>query len=559
MNATTFRNADGAKYITATALFFTVSLFAQTTVLATTGLAPSTASDPAEEAQALFRQGRFDEAAQKYQQLLQAQPKSAEGHAGLARVYLKQKRIQQAHETITKGLAVVDTTPIHTAWGEVLFREGKLSEAEAEWMGVINSGHADARAHLGLARVSAAATQYKRAKAEIDKAHALDPSDPDIQLYWIGSLTPLEQVSGLEDYLSHEGSDSAEERSHLRNHLEYLKARLKDSSHSCRLATNRTTTEADLLRISGERLTQTRGYGLAVALNGRNSKLQLDTGASGILIDRRIAQKAGLTKLSDTTLEGIGDTKGTNGFFAMAKSIKVGNLEFLDCPVRVVEKRSVLGLDGLIGADFFQAFLVDLDFPSRKLRLAELPIRTDEMPNGLHVENPFSDFGGQLQGGPPTASSDEPANFEHADSLERYIPQSMKSYTPVYRFGHDLLVPTLVGKYPARLFLIDTGTFVNMISLTTAREVTKVYGDSGTTLKGLSGTVNKIYSADQIELQFGQVREYIANESAFDLVPLSNLIGTEISGILGCTTFLSLDVRIDYRDGLVELAEKPEH
>jgi len=77
---------------------------------------------------------------------------------------------------------------------------------------VINSGHADARAYLGLARMSTATTLYEQAKREIDKAHALDPSDPDIQLYWIRSLGPSEQVAYLEDYLSHEGSDSAEER-----------------------------------------------------------------------------------------------------------------------------------------------------------------------------------------------------------------------------------------------------------------------------------------------------------------------------------------------------------
>jgi hypothetical protein len=426
---------------------------------------------------------------------------------------------------------------------------------------VINSGHADARAYLGLARVSTATTLYKQAKSEIDEAHALHPSDPDIQLYWIRSLVPSEQVSYLEDYLSHESSDSAEERTHLRNHLEYLKARQKDLGHSCRLATKPTATEADLLRLSGERPNQTRGYGLAVALNGQNSKLQLDTGASGILIDRRIAQKAGLTKLSDTTLEGLGDARGANAYFAVAKSIKVGDLEFLDCPVAVVEKRSVLGLDGIIGADFFQAFLIDLDFPNRKLRLAELPIRPDEIPvpTGLQVGNRSSDLGGRSQSGLPTVASDDPANFDHADSRERYIPPDMKSYTPVYRFGHALLIPTTVGKDPARLFLIDTGSYMNMISVTTAREVTKVHEDSRLMVKGLSGTVNNMSSADEIRLQFGQVRYSITNEATLDLVSMSNQIGTELSCVLGSIAFLPFDVHIDYRDGLVEFAEKPGH
>jgi tetratricopeptide (TPR) repeat protein len=560
-NRNSLKSARGRACLTTTILLFSLRLSAQTNAPSTGEKATPGGSDPLTEARTLYRDGHLDEAAQRYQQLLQAQPRSGEVYAGLTRVYLKQKMVKQAQETVSKGLAVADSPTIRVAQAEVLFREGKLAAAESEWLAVINSGHADARAYLGLARMSTATTLYEQAKREIDKAHALDPSDPDIQLYWIHSLGPSEQVAYLEEYLSHESSDSAEERTHLRNHLEYLKARLKDSSHGCRLATKLTATEADLLRLSGERLTQTRGYGLAVALNGQNSKLQLDTGASGILIDRRIAQKAGLTRLSDTTLEGLGDARGANAYFAMTKSIKVGALEFLDCPVTVVERRSVLGLDGIIGADFFQAFLIDLDLASRKLRLAELPIRPNEIPVpiGLQVENHPADFGGRLQSGLPTAASDEPANPEHTDSRERYIPPDMKSYTPVYRFGHDLLIPTMVGKDPARLFLIDTGGFMNIISLTTAREATKVYQDSRTTVKGLSGTVNKMYSADEIDLQFGQVRYGIANEATLDLVPLSNQVGTEISGVLGCMAFLHLDVRIDYRDGLVDLADEPRH
>jgi len=508
------------------------------------------------EAATLYRNGKLDEAAQRFQHLLEMQPKSAEAYAGLTRVYLKQKNVQQAHETIATGLAIADSPTVRVALGEVLFREGKLPAAESEWLAVINSGHADARAYLGLARVSTATTLYKQAKSEIDKAHALDSSDPDIQLYWIRSLVPSEQVTYLEDYLSHESNDSAEERTRLRNYLEYLKARQKDLGHSCRLATKLTATQVDLFRLSGERPNQTRGYGLAVALDGQKSKLQLDTGASGILIDRRIAQKAGLTRISDTTLEGLGDTKGTKAYLAMARSIKVGDLEFLDCPVAVVEKRSVLGLDGFIGTDVFQAFLIDLDFSSRKLGLAELPTRPDEipMPIGLQVGSHPSDFGGRLQSGLPAAAPDEPANFDHADSRERYIPPDMKSYTPVYRFGHALLIPTMVGKDPARLFLIDTGGFMNMISVTTAREVTKVHEDS-LGIKGLSGTVNKMYSADEIKLQFGKVRYGISNEATLDLAPMSNQIGTELSGVLGSAAFLQLDVRIDYRDGLVDFEE----
>ena len=84
------------------------------------------------EAVMLYRNGRFDEAAQRYQQLLETQPRSAEVSAGLARVYLKQKKLQQARETLSKGLMSADTAVIHVALGEILFREGKPPEAEGK-------------------------------------------------------------------------------------------------------------------------------------------------------------------------------------------------------------------------------------------------------------------------------------------------------------------------------------------------------------------------------------------------------------------------------------------
>src|SRR5262249_29881140 len=252
---------------------------------------------------------------------------------------------REAHETISKGLTVADSAPKHVALGEVLFRDGKIPEAEREWLGVTKSGHTDARAHMGLARVSAAAAQYKQAEREIDEAHRLDPDDPDIQFYWIRS--------------------------------QGLGAGLDDSRHDCRLATDLVPAETDLLLLGGDRSNQIRGYGLTVSVNGQNSKLLLDTGAHGIVIDRKLAQKAGLTKISDTTVGGFGDQHKSAGHFAMANSIKVGALEFRDCPVTVIDKGSVLGEEGLVGTDVFEQFLIDLDFPNKKLRLGNLPKRLE--------------------------------------------------------------------------------------------------------------------------------------------------------------------------------------
>jgi hypothetical protein len=130
----------------------------------------------------------------------------------------------------------------------------------------------------------------------------------------------------------------------------------------------------------------------------------------------------------------------------------------------------------------------------------------------------------------------------------------MKSYSRVLRFGHDLLIPTRIGDASPKLFLIDTGALTNMMDPAAAREVTKVHGDPNMKVKGVSGSVNKVYSADKAVLTFGHLKQENQDIISFDMTPISDSAGTEISGTLGFTTLNLLDIKIDYRDGLVDLS-----
>src|ERR1700732_2349172 len=81
-------------------------------------ISASTASDSITEAGQLFRTGKLDAAGEKYQKIIHDTPNSPDGYAGLTRVYLKQKNLQQAFETISTGLEVAGSAPVHGALGE---------------------------------------------------------------------------------------------------------------------------------------------------------------------------------------------------------------------------------------------------------------------------------------------------------------------------------------------------------------------------------------------------------------------------------------------------------
>jgi len=300
------------------------------------------------------------------------------------------------------------------------------------------------------------------------------------------------------------------------------------------------------------------GYGIVVALNGHKSDLLLDTGASGILVTRSVAERAGISKISQTKIGGVGDKGRRNGFVGVADSIKIGDLEFQNCSVEVIDQRSIVEDRGLIGADVFEKFLVEIDFPNEKLKLSQLPNRPGEVEQKLALNNVDDDADADDTAGvkadtkpgenqAPNAKTPPPPVSGPQD---RYIAPEMASYTRVLRFGHNLLVPTGIGDVPSKLFLMDTGATMNVISPAAAREVTKVHGDSDVIIKGISGKVNNVFSAKKAVLTFGHLRQENQDMVAFDTKKLSDDVGTEISGFLGFTTLRVLDIKIDYRDAL---------
>ena len=122
-----------------------------------------------------------------------------------------------------------------------------------------------------------------------------------------------------------------------------------------------------------------------------------------------------------------------------------------------------------------------------------------------------------------------------------------------------LLIPTRVDGYGPMLFMIDTGSFTNILSTRAGREVTKVREDSGTQVRGLSGAVSTVYRADKATLQFGRYSQENQGIVTLDLSAISKSTGTEISGILGFDMLRILQVKIDYRDGLVDFLYDPKH
>jgi predicted aspartyl protease len=308
------------------------------------------------------------------------------------------------------------------------------------------------------------------------------------------------------------------------------------------------------------------GRGLSVKLNDRNVNLLLDTGAGGIIVGREIAEKAGLTRVAALRFGGIGDNGLQSGYMAVADHIRIGELEFKDCLILVSDSRSVVNGDGLIGSNVFANYLIDIDYPDMRLKLSPLPKRPEDAvaPQSLNSE-------GAEQGNTEQQPDDEiePASTQQKISAitpptpsqppkDRYIAPEMINWTKVFRFGHAMLVPTYVNDSKAMLFELDTGAFRNTLSLRAARQVSgQISSDSTMRIHGLNGAVKDVYESKAI-LRFGRVQLPNLDTVTFDLSKISRQTGTEVSGFLGFAVLRLLEIKLDYRDGLVDFEYDPK-
>jgi len=523
--------------------------------------APGSGDDDLARANQHLHQGELDAAIQSYKIALQKNPKSPETYAGLARAYLWHKDVERAYETATSGMKVADGPAIHVALGEVYYRQGKIAEAEQEWTNVINKGVPDARAYLGLSEARAARSLYQQAKELRDKAHELDPQDPEIRGRWARSLTRTKQIQFWENYLATLPAGGDKDRAAVEHRLDYLKAVQSLPHRNCRLVSHIPATEMKLTKY----LRHTNLRGLAVSLNGKEGTLALDTGSTGILIDEEWARQAGIKEISEARIGGLGDEGVGSGYFGFASSIKIGELEFQGCRVTVTEGDSVLGA-GIIGTDMFSSFLVELDFPNQKLRLQPLPKRPDENATDVTSGAATKDAGSDEDQSSAERGPDESAKLARPvghGPRDRYIAPEMQSYTQVYRFGHFLLIPARVGDSALRLFELDTGAaFGNLLDIKSSPNLMSLLPAQGSAhsrylhLMGMNGSF-AVYNTDKVVLQFGHSRPENLEVTTCDLSHLSDRVGTEISGILGLETLQHFKVLIDYRDGLVDFVEKP--
>lgn len=490
---------------------------------------------------------RYADAERLYSDALTANPNSTAAMAGLVRALLAEEKLQDALAQAVKFNAAHPNDPaLLDALGEVRFRRGEVQEAASSFVQSNKLDPCSGITHFDVAQFLNLSGKYLTAQELLDEAHQLAPNNPQITRRWRVTHaippTPEQQLALLKERLANPPPTMTDEmRDGIEAAIKGIETREKGT---CQLVSPVTEAKLPIVPIAEGISTlqeEMHGAGLDVQFNGKRKRLEIDTGASGILLSRGAAKSAGLIPELEIKAGGIGDEGLTNAYVTHVDDIKLGNMEFKNCQVQVLEK-NVLGVDGLIGPDVFRDYLVTLDIPGREMRLGPLPKRPDEAAKAASL-----------------ATSDvQETPLSIADrAQDPYVAPEMKDWTPVFRAGHYLIFPTKIGAAPIKLFMMDTGAQTGMITPAAAREVTHVSADDRMHVTGINGEVKTVLVADKVTITFANVSQMLSGLTSYDSSMLSHSAGVEISGLIGFPTLRELVIAIDYRDNLVKVVYNP--
>ncbi len=497
---------------------------------------------PLSDAEAALSREEYDQAMELFGKM----PDKNLSRAGVIRTLIEQDKVAEARTQADAWTAAEPKNAIALeTLGEVLFRAGKPDDAYRKVQEAAAVDHCLARIFLMDAAYEDITAYFARSKSHIELAHKLDGVDPQIERSWIATLPRKRRTEEFTRLAGDERSRSETQRNRLREAV----AHMGDySNKDCTVvaAVPETTVPIELI-LDGPRTVE--GLALDVKFNGKRRRLEIDTGASGLTLSRGAAAGLGLTRERQIVTGGVGDKGNVASSIAHVQSVRIGNLEFRNCEVDILEKRSALDIDGLIGGDVFSKYLLTLDYPKLQMRLDKLPPRPDEKPAAGGLETVQTKAAGD-----GVEAGDDEETVPH----DRYVAPEMKDWTPIYRSGHNLLIPVRIGTGIERLFIVDTGAESMLISPDVAREVTKVKRNSDLGIRGISGEVEKVYETGKFTFQFAHLRQTVERMTSIDTTKFSDECGLEVSGFLGDPVLLQLAVHIDYRDNLMKFDYTPQ-
>ncbi len=385
--------------------------------------------------------------------------------------------------------------------GDMLFRRANFQGAEEAYKAALRMNSGEARGYWGLGRLASLKSRPEEAERQFEEAFEHNPRDPEIILSYANyAPRPDTRQELLEEFLLR--ADPSDQQ-----RLEDVAAQLILAQRLHGRPPLRVTAGAGVphrIKLTSIGMgAGPRGVILQVRINGSKPiRLLLDSGAEGLYLDQRAARKLKLELLVETRVGGLGSDAHASGQMGLAQRLTIGDLEFENALVRVLDFNWLSDANGVIGTDVFKDFLLHLDARKHKLELT-----------------PYSE-----------------TPLEDADKM--------------YRLGHQLLVHGSANGRAEGYFLLDTGASASLLSKEAATTVLpSSIGWDNVQMRGVRGQLPGVVAPARVKIAGHEWNDPEA--IAVDLEHLSRQTGVELLGVLGFPLLSQSALTIDYRHGLV--------
>jgi tetratricopeptide (TPR) repeat protein len=471
---------------------------------------PTIAAHEPSTAETAYAQGKFVQAEDLYAPEFAAHPLDLRLGAAIVHAQLHMGEVAEADGRAHKLLAENPASAIAlTTLAEVQLRQGQPWLALETLKKAESADPCYARIHLIRSKVFRIDSMYATERVEIQKANDIDPTDPDIHHAWARIISPAEQVDGVSKALATMKDLDEESRKRAEQSSRELLPLLTENNQTCQILPSSGSATLPLLPVFQD-AKHIEGYRLEVELPKTKVRLMVDTAASGLFISRALADQNGFTRSG-------GAPPGT----VHADSFRIGPLEFRDCIVGVNEAPFAGNADGFIGTDIFTNYLITLNLPAAKLALTPLPPQPGVLPG------------------------------------DRVTSQDLQGFTPVYHQRQFLLVPATLNNKSRQLFLLDSGIRFSTMIPEVAHSVSTTKVNFTNPVQTVSGSTLQVYR-DSFDFQLANLSLSHQSHILEMESPSPDMSSSvQIAGKLGFDMLHSLILRLDYRDGLIQL-ESPE-
>ncbi|HWP44985.1 MAG TPA: aspartyl protease family protein [Blastocatellia bacterium] len=324
------------------------------------------------EARKSIRAGKFEKAAEIYQEILARESKDVQALLGLSLAHLKEQNFQECYNRASEALQLdPNNARAHALVGVALLRSGYIHSAMQALYRSFQNDSKEPLAYGAAAEIDYYEGRVRDARNKAIEAYHLDPNEPDYLLTLARSSSRLELYSeaadAYEQFLRVAPKSDKERRDRIQGLIDFYRELAGLKVHE----------------IDGPKYAEVpfhlgrdrRPY-IKLRVNGHEALFVIDTGSGFTVISKESAKRFGVSEIArGGKSQGVGGDGKFDIVYGLMKDLQMGDIKVRSVPCFVrpfygtKERPPEERADGFIGLSILSHFITEIDYKATVMRL----------------------------------------------------------------------------------------------------------------------------------------------------------------------------------------------